>query len=146
MNIYSKSNPPQGFYTYAYLREDGTPYYIGKGTQNRAWVKHNYRKGGVHTPVNSQNIVILESNLTELGALALERRYIAWYGRKDLDNGILRNRTDGGEGTTGPKSIEHVEKIKRSLVGKKRGPYKQKDYLNIKPKNAASLEAWLKKI
>ena len=146
MNIYSKSNPPIGFYTYAYLREDGTPYYIGKGMGNRAWVKHNYQKGGVHTPVTESRIVILESNLTETGALALERRYIEWYGRKDLGTGVLRNRTNGGEGGTGPKTAEHANKIKQSLIGKKRGPYKAKDYFNIPPKNGASLEAWLKKI
>lgn len=146
MTIYSKTTPPQGFYTYAYLREDGTPYYIGKGTGNRAWVKHNYQTGGVHTPVDDSRIVILEANLTELGALALERRYISWYGRKDLETGILRNRTDGGEGITGPKTREHVNKIAASNSGKKRKPYKKKDYLNIPPKNAAALDAWLNKI
>ena len=124
------------------------PYYIGKGLGNRAWVKHNYQKGGVHTPVSKSRIVILESNLSETGALALERRYIEWYGRKDLSTGILRNRTDGGEGGTGPKSDEHKAKIGDAKRGKKHGPYKRKDYINLSPraKNKASIEAWLKKI
>lgn len=62
----------------------------------------------------------MESNLSEIGALALERRYIQWYGRKDLGTGILRNLSDGGEGTSGIIfSEEHREKIRLANLGKK---------------------------
>lgn len=114
MTIYSRSNPPDGYYIYAYIREDGTPYYEGKGSGVRAWIPHRKGNKGVHTPKDHTRIIIQESNLSEIGAFALERRYIRWFGRKNNNSGILRNKTDGGEGATG---IIHTEDRNNKLRG-----------------------------
>lgn len=95
--IFSKNNLPVYFYVYAYLSKKGLPYYIGKGKDSRAWQKHT----NIKRPTSNNQIIILEDELSELGALALERRMIRWYGRKDQGTGILRNQTDGGDGIEG---------------------------------------------
>lgn len=106
------------YYVYAYLRSDSSPYYIGKGKGNRAWVKGKKEK--ISPPADKSKIVIIEQNLTNVGAIAIERRLIRWYGRKDNGTGILRNLTDGGEGHPGRiVSDETKTKMSKAHVGKK---------------------------
>jgi hypothetical protein len=95
------------FYTYAYLREDGTPYYIGKGRGYRI----NHKRHSVKLPPKSRRVV-LKNNLTEEEAFRHEEYMIYLFGRKDLGTGILRNMTFGGEGTSGIiRSTDHMNAL-----------------------------------
>lgn len=123
------------YYTYAYLREDKTPYYIGKGRGNRAYCNHSR---SCPTPKDRTRVLFLKKNLSEFDAYKHEIYMIAVLGRKDLGTGILRNLTPGGEGGREPgfthtpeacakmsvagkgrsKSAEHKRKIGEAQVGK----------------------------
>ena len=99
------------FYVYAYLREDGSHYYIGKGKGDRAYSdRHTVKK-----PIDTTRIVFCETGLTEIGAFALERRLIRWHGRQ-CEGGILRNFLEGGTGGPLPQFVK--DKISKTCQGR----------------------------
>jgi len=112
------------FYVYAFLRNKSSstgpkysPYYIGKGSGRRAF-RDTTRTSP--KPKDQSCIVFLREGLTEDEAFSLEKYYIAFYGRVDLNTGILRNLTDGGEGSAGVRpSQETRAKIGIASRGRK---------------------------
>lgn len=112
------------FYVYAYLRKDGTPYYIGKGKGNRLLSSHNRRNSRSIKPPSEDRIFILQDNLSESESFFWEKFFIRMFRRKDndLENGVLRNLTDGGEGTSGRIVSEQTRKKCSNSNKKYKGP------------------------
>ena len=127
------------FYSYLWLREDGTPYYAGKGTGKRAFVRGSHH---LRPPTDRARILIFPQ-ASEAAALIVEIALIALIGRKDQGTGGLRNFTDGGDGVTGLRhtsaarlrmsrakkgkighslTAEHIAAMAAGRVGKRRGP------------------------
>lgn len=124
-----QKNIMDNFVVYAYCREDGTFYYIGKGSRKRAYGK---RKKGVKPPVDRNRILLLHTGLSEQTAFDYEQKLILFYGRKDLGTGLLRNMTNGGEGVAGwIPSEEWRTKKSASMCGEGNPAYK--DGRSLKP-------------
>jgi len=119
------------YYTYAYLREDKTPYYIGKGKGDRI----NSKKRSIKPPKDKSRIIYLKQNLTEAEAFKHEIYMIDVFGRIDLGTGILHNMTNGGDGVSGGiisdetkrklseahKGKTHSEETRRKISEAKKG-------------------------
>jgi hypothetical protein len=119
------------YYTYAYLREDRTPYYIGKGTGYRI----NDKKRTIHIPPRDRRL-ILKTFDNEEDAFKHEIYMISLYGRKDLGTGILRNLTDGGEGSVNIiRTKEHLNALNEGRKHIYTEQYSKKISKTIKEKN-----------
>jgi hypothetical protein len=111
---------PREYYTYAYLREDRTPYYIGKGNGRRLYIKHNKE---IRPPKDKSRIIYLKQNLLEEDAFKHEIYMIDVFGRKDLGTGILRNRTNGGEGVSGLVTSEETRRKRSERMRGENNPH-----------------------
>jgi hypothetical protein len=109
------------YYTYAYLREDGTPYYIGKGKGKRIFDREN--RTSCPIPKDKKRIVYLKKNLSEHQAFCHEVYMISILGRKNNGTGILRNLTDGGEGFSSAVMKEFWERRRNKKIEKWRKDY-----------------------
>jgi hypothetical protein len=130
------------YYVYAYLREDGAPYYIGKGKGKRIHARHS-----VDLPPEERRIFI-KTELSESDAFALEIQLINQWGRLDKGSGILMNKTNGGQGFSGrkgkhikPLSKQHREKLSlankdkpksEETKAKMRGPKSEEHRANLR--------------
>lgn len=113
------------FYTYLWLRTDGTPYYAGKGKGRRGFINWGH---SVPCPKDKERIITQEW-LTENQAYEAEKFLIAYYGRLDEGTGCLRNRTNGGDGgaTFGHKGHKHSAETKAAFSAARKGmPCKNK--------------------
>jgi len=98
-------------YTYAYLREDRTPYYIGKGNGKRAYVPHIRRNGNFIPVPDKDRILILKHFNTDEEAHKHEEYMIDVYGR-EIDGGILLNLCVGGVSRAIYTEEERVERAR----------------------------------
>ncbi len=99
------------FYVYAYLRADGTPYYIGRGTGRRMFVHRGHTVG---VPPRHR-IRVLQDGLTTKEADEWESDLIAILGKVREGTGCLRNWQDGGATRTGyrhkPEFAEYMRQV-----------------------------------
>jgi hypothetical protein len=112
------------FYTYMWLRNDGTPYYIGKGKLRRAMRSEDHN---VHRP-KSNDRIILQEWPCENDAFEAEKFLIACYGRLDLGAGCLRNKTDGGDG---PSGVIWNDDMRRKMSERMSSPDANKEGLKV---------------
>ena len=90
------------FYVYMYVRDDGTPWYIGKGCKYRSKHYDSLRTNKEHSRPSDEFIITVKENMTEAAAFALEVELIAKH-KRQCDGGILVNKCLGGPGTKGYK-------------------------------------------
>jgi len=136
-------------YLYRHIRLDkNEPFYIGIGSDEKHMRAYN-KKGRSYSWKDivykiGYKVEIMLENLTWEEACKKEKFFIKFYGRKDLETGILVNFTDGGEGQWGRKDT-NLTKIKKqkpkSIIAKinMKKSHENRDYLYLKGKAGSKL-------
>jgi hypothetical protein len=99
-----------GTFTYLWLRNDGTPVYVGKGTQRRAHQQYGHR---VRKPADE--FILLQEHPSEESALEAEAFLISYYGRLDLGDGCLANLSCGGAVSPSFSGHKHTDETRRRI-------------------------------
>lgn len=101
------------YYVYLWLREDRTPYYVGKGKGYRAFSKHI-----IGCPPPKDRVIIVKEFEDEDESYVFEEWLIQVYGRK-CEGGILLNTSIGGRKRNSRVRTESEFKEKRKKTVKK---------------------------
>ena len=125
------------YYVYLYLREDRTPYYVGKGSGKRINQRHKFSgEKFLPLPPPERRVIVKHFN-DEDECFLFEEWLIEFYGRK-LDGGILNNQCKGGGGCTRGRNFDrskYNEKNKEKIAARqKRYRDSNKERLNEQKK------------
>jgi hypothetical protein len=105
------------YYVYLWVRENRTPYYVGKGKEYRAYVKHTWGKRWISPPPKDR-IVIVKYFDNEEESYLFEEWLISLYKRKS-EGGILINKSIGGKNKASLiRSQEEKEKLRIEALKK----------------------------
>ncbi|RWO20668.1 NUMOD3 domain-containing DNA-binding protein [Mesorhizobium sp.] len=112
------------FYVYVWRDSASLPFYVGKGKGRRAY--DTYGRSKEFNEIYERSgctVEIVDWFIHESQAHALEVELIAKYGRRDVGDGPLVNKTDGGDGCSGHiKKPEAIAMWRIKNIGRKRSP------------------------
>jgi len=113
------------YYVYLWLREDRTPYYVGKGKGYRGYVKHL-----IGNPPPKERIIIVKNFDDEEESYQYEMWLIELYGRK-CEGGILLNTSIGGHNRNSRiRTEEEFIEIRKETIKKYQQSEKGKETYN----------------
>jgi hypothetical protein len=105
-------------------KSNGEVFYIGIGNSKRPYVKTNRSKEWLEYVVdNKYEVEVLYNNLIWKEAIRIEKELIKEIGRKDLGQGTLVNKSNGGEGQQTHSAWLETELIAEALKYNRRGDF-----------------------